>query len=71
MPHQAPDYSPILPAFLRYPDEAAILGRLVAGYGELEYELGECLAVTTVDSDAARRDLFLVRGAKPPRKTPK
>jgi hypothetical protein len=32
----------LTPAFDRYPKEAAIVGRLLAGYAELEFQLGLC-----------------------------
>lgn len=50
----------LMPAFQKYPEEAVILGRLLAGYGDLEFELAQCLAVV-VGSDAAFRAMFRLR----------
>ena len=36
---------PVLPSFLRYPQEAEIVARLLAGYREVQFELCHCLAV--------------------------
>jgi hypothetical protein len=38
----------ILPAFVQFPKEAAIIGRLLAGYGELEFDLCNCLRAAVV-----------------------
>ncbi len=50
-----------MPVFLEASQEAAIIGRLIAGYGELEYDLAMCLARFTHDRDAAFRALFRIR----------
>jgi hypothetical protein len=53
----------ILPAFKQWPKEASIIGFLLAGYGELEFELARCVAATMKnDYDAASRVLFRTRG---------
>ena len=52
----------ILPAFDRYPQEAAIIGRLLAGYGELEFELYHCVAGITGDFDTVFKVMFRPRG---------
>jgi hypothetical protein len=52
----------ILPAFTQFPKEAAIIGRLLAGYGELEFNLCQCLATLSGDVATAVRVLFRVRG---------
>ena len=56
----------ILRAFEQAPAEAAMIGRILAGYGELEMEFSNCLAVTlgqhTHDHRTAIRTLFRVRG---------
>ena len=41
----------LMPAFLRFPVEAAIIGRLVTGYGEIEYLYAMCLASVSEDED--------------------
>jgi hypothetical protein len=53
---------PILPVFPRYPKEAEIIGRLLAGYGELEFELCLCLGAALGDEDTAIRVMFRARG---------
>jgi hypothetical protein len=51
---------PLMPAFLRYPKEAAIIGRLVAGYGELEYVYANCLAIAIPKLNSAMRSYFSI-----------
>ncbi len=53
----------IMPAFIRFPDEAAIIGRLLAGYGELEFELAMCLSHFLFSEEAAFQALFRIRTA--------
>jgi hypothetical protein len=52
---------PIMPVFLKYPGEAAIIGRLLAGYGELEFCLAECVSDHVHNNDAAFRLMFRTR----------
>jgi hypothetical protein len=52
----------IMPCFDRYPKEGNIIGRLLAGYGELELEMCDCVDAATNDLDAAIRKLFGIRG---------
>jgi hypothetical protein len=52
----------ILPAFWRYPEEGKIIGRILAGYGELEFELADCLGAVLEDQDQAFRVMFRTRG---------
>jgi hypothetical protein len=52
----------VLPAFLRYPNEGLIIGRILAGYGELEFEMCECLFTTNNDVDLSIKHLFSQRG---------
>jgi hypothetical protein len=47
----------IMPAFDRFVEEGNIIGRLLAGYGELELEMCACVAAVTNDLDAAIRKL--------------
>jgi hypothetical protein len=51
-----------MPCFDRYPKEGNIIGRLLAGYGELELEMCACVAATTGDLNTAIKKLFRVRG---------
>jgi hypothetical protein len=52
----------IMPCFDRFPKEGDIIGRLLAGYGELELEMCDCVAATTGDLDGAIKGLFGIRG---------
>jgi hypothetical protein len=52
----------VLPGFISRPDEGSIIGRILAGYGELEMELCACVCVATGDLDAAIKALFRLRG---------
>jgi hypothetical protein len=56
------DDSIIMPAFWPYPKEAAIIGRILAGYGELEFLLSMVLAEAVGDLSIASRVLFRTRG---------
>jgi hypothetical protein len=56
------DYAPLMPAFVRYPNEAAIIGRMLAGYGELEFLLCMCMRVPLGNLSKAARLLFRNRG---------
>ncbi len=48
----------ILQSFVRHPEEAAIIGRLIAGYGELEFDLAYCVRWIINDGDAAFKVMF-------------
>src|SRR5579862_2836783 len=39
---------PINPAFHRHPDEALLIGRIVAAFGELEYQFIHCAGLSVV-----------------------
>jgi hypothetical protein len=52
----------LMPAFLRFPIEGAIIGRLLTGYGEIEYLYAMCLASASQDEDTVLRTFFSVRG---------
>jgi hypothetical protein len=52
----------IMPCFNRFPKEGDIIGRLLAGYGELELEMAACVAATTDDLNGAIKRLFGIRG---------
>jgi hypothetical protein len=51
----------ILPAFEMFPVEAMLVGNLLAGYGELEYELTICTGIAISDFDTALRAIFRSR----------
>jgi uncharacterized caspase-like protein len=42
----------VMPAFHTFPNEAAIIGRLLAGYAELEIDPLHCVSVARDDFDA-------------------
>jgi hypothetical protein len=52
----------IMPAFERYPKEAALVGKLLSGYGELEYTLAWAVRWIINDADVAFRWLYKSRG---------
>jgi hypothetical protein len=52
----------IMPCFDRFPKEGDIIGRLLAGYGELELEMCACVAEATDDLNGAIKKLFSIRG---------
>lgn len=54
----------ILTAFIKYPDEAAIIGRLLAGYSEIEFQLTSCLGHAIDDNNTALRALFRIRSER-------
>jgi hypothetical protein len=51
-----------MPAFHVYHKEAASIGRLLAGYGELEFLLARCLSEVAGDLSTASRILYRSRG---------
>lgn len=51
-----------LPAFDTFPREGGHIGRMLAGYGELEFDLCTCLGVALGDHNAALRAMFRPRG---------
>lgn len=51
----------IMPAFSKAPKEAVVIGRLLAGYGELEYALKQCVAEVVDGSEIALKTLFRCR----------
>jgi hypothetical protein len=54
----------IFPAFHEWPDEAAIVGRLLVDYGELEFELALSMGYAISDKRKGLRDFFSTRTAK-------
>jgi hypothetical protein len=53
----------ILPPFLKFDQEASIIGRLLAGYTNLEVTLMNCVQVVRDDFDAVLKAMFRRRGA--------
>lgn len=51
-----------IPGLYKFPKEAVIIGRLLAGYSEIEYAVGLCLAAVLDDPDTMVRVLFRTRG---------
>ena len=49
-------------AFGRYPKEAEIIGRLLAGYADLEIDLMHCAQVVRDDLDTVLKAMFRARG---------
>jgi hypothetical protein len=54
----------IMPIFESFQEEGQIVGRLLAGYGELEYRLFGCLAATMENDNDALRIIFGKRGGE-------
>lgn len=52
----------IMPAFDRFADEGKIIGRLVTGYGELEFDLAWCLRWIIDDMDTAFKVVYRAGG---------
>jgi len=53
----------IIPSLSNYPEEGQIIGRLLAGYGELEFEFAACLAsALNEDRQTALRVIFRTKG---------
>jgi hypothetical protein len=53
-----------LPCYKDAPRELDIIGHLLVGYGELEFEMCNCVVAVTRDLDLAVKSLFQVRGEK-------
>lgn len=51
----------IIPAFGTYPEEGAIIGRLLAGYGEIELEINICLGQALQDENSALKAMYSMR----------
>lgn len=51
-----------MPSLQRRPKEAAAIGRLLTGYGELEFELALLVAAVLGNADQAFKALFRTRG---------
>jgi hypothetical protein len=49
-------------AFLKFVDEAAIIGRLLAGYSDLELALAHCAQTVRNDFDTVLKTMFRTRG---------
>lgn len=48
----------IMPAFDRFAEEGKIIGRLVTGYGELEFDLATCVSEVIADFDTAFKVIY-------------
>jgi len=57
-----PAFHRLMPAFDGFPEAAAIIGRLLAGYAELEIGLLDCVSAAREDFDATLKAMFRVRG---------
>lgn len=53
---------PILPAFQDFPDEAGLIGRMLAGYADLEIDLMHCAKAVRDNLDLALKAMFRGRG---------
>jgi hypothetical protein len=51
-----------LPVFDKFPNEAAIIGRLLAGYSKLEISLLHCAHVVRDDFDTVMKAMYRTRG---------
>lgn len=51
-----------MPVFHKFPEEAAIIGRLLAGYSELEIGLMHCVQDVRMDFDVVLKTMFRTRG---------
>lgn len=54
----------ILSAFVKFPEEARIIGRLQAAYTSLEFSLMHCVEVVRDDFDTTIKVMFRTRGEK-------
>jgi hypothetical protein len=54
----------LMPAFHQWPDEAAIVGRLLVDYGELEFDLALSMGHAISNKRQGLRDFFKTRTAK-------
>lgn len=52
----------IVPEFRRFHAEGALIGRLLAGYGNLESALNTCVAMARGDVDMVTKAMFRTRG---------
>lgn len=53
---------PILNAFLKFTDEATLIGRMLAGYADLEIGLMNCVQMVRGDLDTVLKSMFRTRG---------
>lgn len=52
----------LMPSFRRFPDEAVIIGRILAGYTDLEVGMMNCVQMATGDFDTTMKVMFRTRG---------
>ncbi|MGJ0508214.1 MAG: hypothetical protein ACR652_14065 [Methylocystis sp.] len=50
-----------MPVFRHHSDEGAIIGRIITGYGELEFVMSLCVGEALNDRDLAMRVLFSLK----------
>jgi hypothetical protein len=55
---------PLMPIFDRNPDECFVVGRLLAGYSELEICMMHCVIAIKGDADSIVKALYRARGEK-------
>jgi hypothetical protein len=55
----------VLRAFPAFPNEAALIGRMLAGYADLEIDLMHCAKAVREDLDTALKAMFRTRGNGP------
>ena len=51
-----------MPASQTYRQDREIIGRLLIGYGEMQFDLCKCIAMGLNDLDMAFKTMFSVRG---------
>lgn len=61
---RVPSAMSIMPIFDKHPDEGAIVGRLLSGYGELEFGLCHCIGEAIGNIDTVLKAMFRVRSEK-------
>ncbi len=59
-----PRDGPFFMSFRMYPAEAEIIGRMVVGYGELEFILSQCVSAVLKSPGKAVKAMFRTRGEK-------
>jgi hypothetical protein len=55
----------LLEAFAKFPKEAEIIGRIVAGYAQLEIDLVNCITSGVGKLDPVLKPMFLIKGETP------
>ena len=52
----------LMPAFHRFSKEAALIGRIIVGFGELEFILAQCVGTALQNEEMALRVIFRLGG---------